>query len=251
MVLTNGHSPMFLAAYPLSRLPASLLAAVSWIHLTSAAPPTDPSDVPHAAATDIVSPIPPVPPPASSSTHLTTYGIFGIVISGVLVATAAIGYALRYWKRYKRSRLPPSAQYRETLRVAAREAAEAIQIAGQGVPLQTGAQTPSMREVAGAGVVGGARGTGGAGKAEVAEGPSISSRVKDGSSASRSPSGRESAGRRGSSRRQSKSEKINVQTRATKSGKPSDGASPGPGPGPGPSSTQGESRYWTKSSCTC
>ena len=244
---------VFLAASPLSRLSVSLLAAVSWIHLTSAAPPTDPSDVPHAAATDIVSPIPAVPPPSSSGTHLTTYGILGIVISGVLVATAAIGYGLRHWKRYKRSRLPPSAQYRESLRVAAREAAEAVQIAEQGAPLQTSAQTPSTREVAGAGVVGGVRGTGGAGKTEgkVAEGPSISSRVKDGSSASRSPSGRESAGagRRGSSRRQSKSEKINVQTQATKSGKPSDGASPGPGPGP--SSTQGESRCWTKGSCIC
>ncbi|RPD81594.1 hypothetical protein L226DRAFT_564278 [Lentinus tigrinus ALCF2SS1-7] len=216
------------------------LSSLLWLPQVLAAPVNDPSatssgSLAQIRATDIVSPSPPVQAP--NTTHLTTYGILGIVISGVLVATAAIGYALRYWKRYKRSQLPPSAQYRESLRVAAREAAEATETVTAGQGGTAAGAGPNTREVAATGVLT---------SAAVVEGAKRSSQVKGQSapprrsaSAGKGPG----AGSSTSGRKESKSERSQARASCsksesqikshTKSGSTGDSAlRAGAGPGP-------------------
>ncbi len=182
---------------------------------------------PPPTATDIVSPSPPAEF-ASSSTHLSTYGIVGIVISGSILMTAVIGYGLRSWKRYKRSRLPPSAQYRESVRVAAKEEAETA--AAEGGPASSGAET---REVGGGGAGVGAQGAAaasrqpdseaGKSKGEGASASASASRDLREQRTSRSSSSRKPARGTGSkSRRDSKSRSVTF-------------SDAGPSAGPGPS----------------
>ncbi|RDX56300.1 hypothetical protein OH76DRAFT_611410 [Lentinus brumalis] len=183
---------------------------------------------PPPTASDIVSPSPPVEFASSSGTHLSTYGIVGIVISGSLFMTAVIGYGLRSWKRYKRSRLPPSAQYRESVRVAAKEEAETA--AAEGGPASSGAET---REVGGGGA-----GVGGQGAAAASRQPDSEAGKSKGEGASASAS----ASRDLREQRTSRSSSSRKPARGTGSKSRRDSKSrsvtfsdAGPSAGPGPS----------------
>ncbi|KAI0719136.1 hypothetical protein C8T65DRAFT_636903 [Cerioporus squamosus] len=206
---------------PIHLLVATFAASL-WIPRVLAAPATasDPSpsslDIPP-ATTDIVSPSPPIQ--AVSSTHLSTYGIVGIVISGSLFVTVVIGYGLRQWRRYKRSRLPPSAQYRESVRVAAGEGTGAASTAGEGAPAASeGAET---REVVAGGV--GVSGAAPAGSRSSKSGPRRGERdLREKTVARSSESTKPTRGSERKARRESK----------PSPGQASGGAGPSAGPGP-------------------
>ncbi len=182
---------------------------------------------PPPTATDIVSPSPPVEFASSSGTHLSTYGIVGIVISGSLFMTAVIGYGLRSRKRYKpeRSRLPPSAQYRESVRVAAKEEAETA--AAEGVPASSGAETREVGAGVGAQAAAAASRKSEAGTRKGESATATASREHREKRASRSSSSRKPArGVESKGRRESNSRSVRWSD-----------AAPSAGPGP---STQGE-----------
>ncbi|TFK93009.1 hypothetical protein K466DRAFT_581336 [Polyporus arcularius HHB13444] len=183
---------------------------------------------PPPTATDIVSPSPPVEF-ASSSTHLSTYGIVGIVISGSLFMTAVIGYGLRTWKRYKRSRLPPSAQYRESVRVAANEEAETA--AAEGGPVSSGAETGEVGAGVGAQAAAAASRKSEAGTRKGESATAIASREHREKRASRSSSSRKPArGVESKGRRESNSRLVRWSD-----------AAPSAGPGPSTQASQPQS----------